>query len=351
MTIQNTSFSIPAILEIKKGVIYHLESILLKHRFQNTIIFFDDFTNEMYAKSIQDSFTTLNIDTKTLPCKMNIHTLIDEAFKLKSYDAVLAMGGGAVIDYGKYIAFSRKLPFISIPTSSSNDGFASSNCSLQVDEKKTTVPAKVPYGIVVDLDIVQTAPDPFILAGIGDLMSNITALYDWDFEEGNGVGHVNAFAAMLSKTAVNSFTRTPMNDIKSPIFLRELVSSLTFGGISTDISGNSAPISGSEHLISHALDKISVNPQMHGVQVGIATYIMAKVQDHRFERIVKVFDRTGFFNFVKTLPLDKEEYRQAIDMAPSIKPNRYTYLHEKAYREQAKKLLDTDTILCEIFHK
>ncbi|WP_141432308.1 iron-containing alcohol dehydrogenase family protein [Bacillus sp. 03113] len=351
MTIQGTSFSIPAILEINEGVIHHLESLLKKYNFHNTIIYFDDFTYENYAKAIQGTFSSLNIDTKALPLKMDIHTLIDEAFCIKNYDAVLAMGGGAIIDYGKYIAFSRKLPFISIPTSASNDGFASSNCSIQINQKKTTVPAKIPYGIVVDLDIVQTAPNQLILAGIGDLMSNITALYDWDFEERHGVGQVNAFAAMLSKKAVNSFIRTPMNDIKNPIFLKELISSMTIGGISTDISGNSAPISGSEHLISHALDKISVNPQMHGVQVGIATYIMAKVQDHRYERIIKVFERTGFFNYVKTLPLNKEEYRQAIDLAPSIKPSRYTYLHEEAYREKAKKLLDEDRILCEIFHK
>ena len=99
-------------------------------------------------------------------------------------------------------------------------------------------------------------------------MSNITALYDWEFEERHGVGDVNAFASMLSKKAVNSFVRTPMQDIKQPIFLKELVSSLTMGGIATEISGNSAPISGSEHLISHALDKISKNRRCTAFKSG-----------------------------------------------------------------------------------
>ncbi|MEW8987036.1 MAG: iron-containing alcohol dehydrogenase, partial [Bacillus sp. (in: firmicutes)] len=114
-------------------------------------------------------------------------------------------------------------------------------------------------------------------------------------------------------------------------------------------SGNSAPISGSEHLISHALDKISDTAQMHGVQVGIATYIVAKVQNHRHERVKKVFERTGFFDYVQTLSLHKDEYRQAIDLAPSIKPNRYTFLHEEKYREKAKQLLDEDEILIGLF--
>jgi len=346
---QGANISIPALLEISSGVIDQLESTLLKHNFREVIIFFDEYTNEKFAAKIRSSFSAVTIDTRMLPSKMEILDLFNLAFSLKNYDAVLAMGGGAIIDFGKYMAFVRKFPFISIPTSASNDGFASSSCSIQVNNKKTTVPARIPYGIVVDLEIIQTAPDKMILAGIGDLMSNITALYDWDFEEKNGVGYVNAFAAMLSKKAVNSFIRTPMADIKNPIFLKELVSSMTMGGISTDISGNSSPISGSEHLISHALDKISENPQMHGIQVGIATYIIAKVQNHRFERIIKVFERTGFFEYVKTLSLHKEEYRKAIDLAPSIKPNRYTFLHEEAYREKAKRLLDEDEILRDIF--
>ena len=121
------------------------------------------------------------------------------------------------------------------------------------------------------------------------------------------------------------------------------------GGIATEISGNSAPISGSEHLISHALDKISKKPQMHGIQVGVATYIMAHVQDHRAERIEKVFTRTGFFQYVKTLNLNKDEFREAINLSHTVKPNRYTYLHEAGYREKALRILDEDPILQEIF--
>ncbi len=179
-------------------------------------------------------------------------------------------------------------------------------------------------------------------------MSNITALYDWDFEEKHGVATVNHFAAMLSKKAVNSFIRTPMEDLTHPIFLKELVSSLTMGGIATVISGNSAPISGSEHLISHALDKHAANPQMHGLQVGIATYIMANVQNHRAERMMKVFKRTGFFDYAMKCSFKRQDFEQAISFAPSIKPNRYTYLHDSNYQEQANDFVQTDTVLREI---
>ena len=97
------------------------------------------------------------------------------------------------------------------------------------------------------------------------------------------------------------------------------------------------------------MDKISDAPQLHGIQVGIATYLMSKVHDHRYKRIDTVFTQTGFWDYVSTLSLDKEEYKQAIDLAPSIKPFRHTYLHEESYRELAKQILEEDERLKRVF--
>ncbi|MGP4077370.1 iron-containing alcohol dehydrogenase family protein [Halobacillus sp. K22] len=348
MTNPITNIPIPAILEIKSGIIYNLQEIFDRHGFENILMLFDPFMMEHWEAKIKDSLSTTKLDTALMQPHAEIHDLIKQAFSIKMYGAIVAVGGGSVIDCGKYMAFSRQTPFISIPTSASNDGFASSNCSLMIEGKKTTVPAKVPYGIIADLDIIQNAPSPFILAGVGDLMSNITALYDWEFEDRHGKSRVNAFASMLSKKAVNSFVRTPMKDLKDPTFLKELVSSLTMGGVATIISGNSSPISGSEHLISHALDKYAEQTHMHGIQVGIATYIMANVQEHRAERMHKVFTRTGFFDYVKTLNIKKAELKLAIEKGPEIKPHRYTYLHENKYQSKALDFLDQDPVLQEI---
>ncbi|PTL38504.1 iron-containing alcohol dehydrogenase family protein [Alkalicoccus saliphilus] len=348
MTSPITNIPIPAVLEISAGSLYRLEPVFERHGFKKVLFLFDKFTYEELSEKVLQSFSGVKAQGELLDTSMDIHGLIKKAFSMETYDAVTAVGGGAVIDQGKYIAFSRAIPFISMPTSASNDGFASSNSSLIVDGKKTTVPAKVPYGIVADLDIIQRAPKKFILAGIGDLMSNITALYDWDFEDRRGVSQVNAFAAMLSKKAVNSFIRTPMGDITHPTFLKELVSSLTMGGVATVISGSSAPISGSEHLISHALDKHAEHKEMHGIQIGISTYIMAHVQNHRAERMHKVFSRTGFFDYVQSLHLTKDDFRQAIKRSPDMKPHRWTYLHEETYRTRALEFLESDPMLQQI---
>lgn len=88
------------------------------------------------------------------------------------------------------------------------------------------------------------------------MVSKITALYDWLFEAQAGYTQINDFAVMIAKKAVNSFVRTPFESIQEELFLKELLDSLDMSGIANEIAGSSAPTSGSEHLISHALDKL-----------------------------------------------------------------------------------------------
>lgn len=107
--------------------------------------------------------------------------------------------------------------------------------------------------------------------------------------------------AVIAKKAVNSFVRTPFTSIRDDLFLKELLDSLAMSGIANEIAGSSAPTSGSEHLISHALNKMLEAPQLHGIQVGIATYLMSLVQEHRSKRVHTIFTDTGFFNYVETL--------------------------------------------------
>ena len=81
-------------------------------------------------------------------------------------DAIVAIGGGKVIDYCKYIAFILKLPIISVPTSISNDGFASPGASLLVNGKRKSQKAQIPYGVVIDTEIIRKSPY-YTYSGIG----------------------------------------------------------------------------------------------------------------------------------------------------------------------------------------
>lgn len=352
--VTNASISIPSVLKVGSGALHNIGIYLKDSGLNNAVIFFGNGLIDMFGNIIMESLKAAGVEVLSYQelDDVNMEEISHLAFALpNSTQAVVGIGGGKVIDAAKYMGFLRKIPFISVPTSSSSDGFSSASASLLVAGRRKSVPASMAFAIIVDTDVIKTAPDKFLYSGIGDMVSKITALYDWSFEEAHGAGQVNDFAMMIAKKAVNSFVRTPFDSIHDRQFLVELLDSLAMSGIANEIAGSSAPTSGSEHLISHALDQISANPQLHGIQVGIATYLMAKVQNHRYQRVDTVFTQTGFWDYVSTLDLDIAEYERAIDLAPSMKPFRHTYLHEEAYREEAKRLLREDPRLQRIFSK
>lgn len=353
MTAFMNKISIPAILEVGMDKLRHMGANLSKTGISKVVVYWGEGIQERFGAEVLESLKeqkdfqllgSYNFDD------IRIESIMPIAFTLPSQtEAVIGIGGGKVLDVAKYVAFLNNLPFISVPTSTAHDGFASSGCSLFINGRRNSVHARMPFGIIVDVGLIKNSPEKFIFSGIGDIVSKITAAYDWQFEESHGKTSMNDFAVMIAKKSVNSIARMPFDSIKEDFFIKELVDSLTMSGIAMEIAGNSAPASGSEHLISHALDKLTETPQLHGIQVGIATYIMSKVQNHRYQRVEKFLTDTGFFAHAETLGLKAKDYEEAIKIAPTIKPNRYTYIHIEEYREQAIRLLSEDEILKRIF--
>lgn len=345
--------AIPACMKVESGALPRIGTYLKDSGIKKAVIFFGNGLIELFGTTVMKSLNEAGIEVLEYQesdsvCLKDITAL---AFSLPNQtQAVIGIGGGKVIDAAKYCGFLRKLPFISVPTSASSDGFSSASASLLIDGKRNSVPARMPFGIIADISVIKNAPRHFLFSGIGDMVSKITALYDWQFEEDNGYAEVNDFAMMVAKKAVNSFVRTPFLDILDDLFIKELLDSLAMSGVANEIAGSSAPTSGSEHLISHALDKLLKTPHLHGIQVGVATYLMSLVQNHRFQRVRTIFTDTGFFDYVQTLGLNAADYEAAVDLAPSIKPFRHTYLHFPEYRKKAKELLHTDEELKKIFH-
>ena len=235
----NDYIAIPTLLKIEEGALNRIGTYLKESDIRKVVIFFGNGLIEMFGNTVMESLRNADIEVLEYQeldsvCLEDITTL---AFSLPSKtQAVIGLGGGKVIDAAKYSGFLRKLPFISIPTSASSDGFSSASASLIIDNRRNSVPARMAYGIIVDTEVIKTAPDKFLYSGIGDLVAKITALYDWIFEEQHGCGKVNDFAMMIAKKAVNSFVRTPFETMHDDLFIRELMDSLAMSGIANEIA-------------------------------------------------------------------------------------------------------------------
>ncbi|MFP4311744.1 MAG: iron-containing alcohol dehydrogenase family protein, partial [Nitriliruptoraceae bacterium] len=240
-------------------------------------------------------------------------------------DAVVGLGGGRALDVAKYVAFLARKPYVAVPTSLSNDGFSSPGASLTVRGRRRSLPSALPYGVVVDTTVCGQAPLPLWHSGVGDLVAKITAVHDWKLAF-HAVGTpVNDLAALLSDATVHQFTANP---VRTDEGVRLLGTALLLNGIAMEMCGSSRPASGSEHLVSHALDELSPGTHLHGIQVGVATYLLSHLQSQGTERIASVLDRTGFWDTVRARPFDREVFLAAVRRAPSIKPDFHTVLDE-----------------------
>mgnify|MGYP003587471930 CR=1 FL=1 len=256
--------------------------------------------------------------------------------------AIIGFGGGKALDVAKYVAFLTRLPYLAVPTSLSNDGFCSPQSSLTLEGRRKSLPSAMPFGVVIDTEVCLAAPEILWLAGVGDLAAKLTAVTDWKLAF-NAVGTpVDDFAALLSDATVFQFIARPTRDLEG---VRLLGTSLMLNGIAMEVCGSSRPASGSEHLISHALDSRGGKPRMHGLQAGTATYLVSLLQQRNSDLIADLFEKTGFWRTIAQDPFRRRDWQEAIRRAPSIKQDFYTVLSSRNCLPEAETFLRTDPYL------
>jgi len=341
--------NIPSLLKIGNGKLVKIGKYLADRKFFKAALFYSEGIENIVGAKIYAGFKNNGIEVveRLNISDINIENIIHTAFKVPSgTDVLIGIGGGKSLDYSKYCAHVLKLPYISVPTSVSNDGFCSPNASLLVEGKRKSVNASIPYGVVADMDIIVNAPKESFYSGVGDMISKVTALWDWKQAFLKNLSTHNDFAALLAHNSLNSLYYAGENkNFNSQEFNYQLVNSLVISGIAMEVAGSSRPASGSEHLISHALDSVSPTPRTHGLQVGVAAYLCALLQNNEAQTVKNFLVETGFSEFIKKYPFDKHVFIEAIKHAPRVKENYYTILSEKNSLSKAVKFIETDDLL------
>lgn len=265
--------------------------------------------------------------------------LADEGF-----DFVLGVGGGRPIDVAKYASRLADVPFVSVPTAASHDGLVSSVASLQDAEGKRSRAAQAPLAVIMDTEVIAQSPYRLLAAGCGDIVANSTAVRDWILAHNLRNEDFSSYAYSLSEMTARLMIESA-EDIKPGLeesawfVCKALVSS----GVAMSIAGSSRPASGSEHLFSHALDRLAKEPALHGEQCGVGTILMMYLHGGDWERIRDALKTIGAPTTAKELGISGEEVIQALVHAHEIRPGRYTVLGDRGLSVEAAERLAAAT--------
>jgi glycerol-1-phosphate dehydrogenase [NAD(P)+] len=105
------------------------------------------------------------------------------------------------------------------------------------------------------------------------------------------------------------------------------------------IGGSSRPASGGEHKFSHALDILSPDTGLHGEQCGIGSIMTMYLHGGDWRWIRNSLRAIGAPVTPKELGIDDEVVVEALMMARTIRPERFTVLDMGLEKDCAVKLV------------
>ena len=256
----------------------------------------------------------------------------------KSYDALVGIGGGRTLDVAKYAAMRLGLPMVAVATNLAHDGIASPVSSLLHEGGKGSFGVVPPMAVVVDLDFVRTSPPRMVLSGVGDLVSNLTAVEDWRLAARERAEPVDGLAVTFARTAAEAVLHRT-DGLESDAFLTALAEGLVLSGMAMSAAGSSRPSSGADHEIMHAIDALFPGTANHGELAGVGALFSAFLrEDTRLSgQIDACLRRHELPRVPADLGLSTEQFTQAVLAAPGTRPDRYTVLEHLDLDERATR--------------
>ncbi len=333
MGLERRQVTIPLFLKLEKGILSQARAITTAYgaRFDRPLIITDR-RNEPECAALLHAWPNASCRVITENSFAECQAIAARA-DFSDFDSVLGFGGGRALDVGKFVASQASRRYVSIPALPSHDGLASPVAVLTDSAGQShSVGVQMPLGVLVDLDLVRKAPRSSILAGTGDMISNLSALDDWRLAAKDVGELIDDYALLLSSQGAQMVMRylEKSSDIHSESYLEVLAEGLILSGIAMNIAGSSRPASGAEHEFSHAID--ALYPERggyHGFQVAFGTLAAMKLRGQPVGEMKEVFARIGLPVHFQELGLTLDEAVAALLHAPNTRPERYSILKKR----------------------
>ncbi|MBY8996739.1 MAG: iron-containing alcohol dehydrogenase [Candidatus Thorarchaeota archaeon] len=310
------SFKGPQIIVIEDGALSELETLMKDYA--NPICVTDDLIHSEYSQRLENAIGKPCRWLMASTYRANTNTV------LGNVDIVLGFGGGSSLDVAKLISRDTGINWISIPTAASHDGIASEVASVSHNGYKYSEKCKSPLAVIADTSIISKAPPRLALAGLGDIICKTSSLAEWKL--------AHEVKNELFDDEAYTIVKKALESVFVSDSLETLISAEIDAGRAMSIFGSSRPCSGTEHAISHAMDRSSA--ELHGLQVAFATpiclhYLLeAGCTDYKPGEILSFMLERQMPTTLSEMKISPEQFIDSIHHGLNImeKRNRYSVL-------------------------
>lgn len=228
---------------------------------------------------------------------------------------VVGVGGGTALDTAKFLAWSLDRPLVQVPSITSVDAGFTDAIGVRDGGRVRYIGKLRPRCVVIDLPLIRSAPRRLNRAGIGDVLSCHTGLFDWRLAADHGDGHPwDDDLARLGATLLDEL-EAAVDEIAavSDTGVRFLADAYRRIGAACAAAGHSRFEEGSEHFWAYAYEHATGAHPVHGEIISFAVCAMSHLQQHDPDRAMRIVTRSHARAHPDDLGISRDDFVRTLD--------------------------------------